>query len=143
MEKNKIQIEESCLSSNPKFPVLKVPVIDKFFTSLALIIVDIDKNFYHGIYYNISPNTKIIHTIDDYDYINSNIPGKKYSSFCPPSGNNEHHYHFDFYYLKEKVPKNIINRKDLFKFIADNKVEKVTKVKTFQCPLGKKCFYKK
>lgn len=38
MEKNKIQIEESCLSSNPKFPVIKVPIINKDFTSLALII---------------------------------------------------------------------------------------------------------
>ena len=36
----------------------------------------------------------------------------------------------------KKVPKNIINRKDLLKFISDNKVEKVS-------PFGKKCFYKK
>jgi phosphatidylethanolamine-binding protein (PEBP) family uncharacterized protein len=111
--------------------------------SLALIIVDIDKNFYHGIYYNINPNTKVIYTIDDFDFLNSNIQGKKYSPFCPPSGNKEHHYHFDFYYLTENVPKYIKNRKDLFSFIRKSKVEKVTKVKTFKCPLGKKCFYKK
>ncbi len=36
MEKNKIQVEESCLSDNPKFPILKVPIINKNFTPLHI-----------------------------------------------------------------------------------------------------------
>lgn len=45
IEKNNIQINESCLSNNPKFPIIKVPdLINEKIKSLALVVIDIDKN---------------------------------------------------------------------------------------------------
>lgn len=45
IEKNNIQINESCLSNNTKFPIIKVPnVINEKIKSLALVLIDIYKN---------------------------------------------------------------------------------------------------
>lgn len=141
VEKQNIQIYESCLSNNPKFPIIKVPNVNYKFKTLAMVVVDIDKNFYHGIYFNIPSNTKVIHTIQDYDFLPSNT-GDKFASFCPPSGDEEHHYHFDFYFLNNIVPENIKNTFSLLNYLDKNKIQKITKVKKFKCPIGKKCFYK-
>lgn len=145
----KIKLSETCLaqSGQENFPEISISLTGNLVNeaepikSVAVVIYDATVGFYHGIFYNIEPNTDYVVLKDVKEFVPSSR-GEKYTVMCPPKNSGVHEYVFTVYYLSKKLPSKKYTIPEIMAKILKNKIYEKTTRKYFECPHNMNCHFR-
>lgn len=148
-EAQEIRMSETCLANkgSEQFPEIFISLtrnLDKradLIKSVAVVIYDASVGFYHGIFYNIEPETERVVLENVREFVPSSR-GEKYTVFCPPKESGVHEYLFTVYYLGKKLPSKDYTIPEIMAKILKNKIYEKTTRKYFECPKNMDCHFR-